>query len=73
MKPLIIDTRNTEAYMPIVTAIEGICKAPAGQIVHVLMHDDVSFHELKRYLIAHHIGFREIYDVDTVRIEFTQP
>ncbi len=73
MKPLVIDTRNTEAYMPIVTAIEGICQAPAGQTIHVLMHDDVSFHELKRYLTYRRIGFREIYDVDTVRIEFTQP
>jgi len=66
-----IDTRNFTKYAPLSVAIETICTAKENESIVILVADMSVFHEIKCFLSAHKIGFREIYKEDFYRIEFT--
>lgn len=67
----VIDTRTFTEYAPLSAAIETICRAERNEDIAILVADSNVFHEIKRFLSAHKIGFREIYKEDFYRIEFT--
>jgi len=67
----VIDTRIFTEYAPLSAAIEAICTAKSNDNLALLVADSNVFHEIKCFLSAHKIGFREIYKEDYYRIEFT--
>ncbi len=67
----IIDTRDVTAYSPLIPAIKAICTTPRGQKLEIVLRPGDAFQDLKEYLSEQGIGFREIYDGDVVRLQFT--
>jgi len=67
----IIDTRTFTEYAPLSAAIEAICTAKSNEKIAILVADPDDFHEIKCFLSAHKMGFREIYKEDFFRIELT--
>lgn len=66
-----IDTREVNNYSPLIPAICAICKARSGEKVEIIMGHEEAFKDMKEYLSEQNIGFREIYDEDTMRLQFT--
>lgn len=66
-----IDIRRPTKYNPLISAIEAICKAEAGQQMQIVMDNKEAFDDLKEYLSENLIGFREIYDDEDFTLQFT--
>lgn len=66
-----IDTREVNNYSPLIPAICAIYKARSGEKVEIIMDHEEAFKDMKEYLSEQNIGFREIYDEDTMRLQFT--
>ncbi len=66
-----IDTRSTTAYSPLIPAIKAICTASPGEKLEIVMTHAEAFQDLKEYLAEQKIGFREVYDGEVMRVQFT--
>lgn len=66
-----VDTRGLIKYSPLIPAIEVICRSQPGQQIQIIMDNKEAFSDLKEYLSENHIGFREIYDLDHMMLQFT--
>lgn len=69
----IIDTRGTHRYSPLIPATRALCLASSGQRIEIILDDPDAFNDFKEYLSEQGIGFREIYDGEIMRIQFTAP
>lgn len=67
-----IDTRGERRYSPLIPAMEAICGAARGECLEVVLEDSRAFEDLKEYLAARGTGFREIYDGEVMRLQFTK-
>ena len=65
-----VNTCETTAYNPLITAIEAICKAAPGDSFKIIMNNEDAFRDLKEYLSEQGIGFREIYDGERMVVQF---
>ena len=65
-----VDTREVMLYSPLVPAIVAICTAAEGEDVEIIMNDIPAFNDAKEYLAEQGIGFREIYDGETMILQF---
>lgn len=66
-----VDTCGIKKYSPLIPAIEAICKAKAGEKIHLITDNEEVFSDLKKYLSEQSIGFREIYDEHKMTLQFT--
>lgn len=66
-----INTCGQKLYSPLIPAIKAICKASPGDKLEIIMDNATAFSDLKEYLVEQHIGFREIYDEEQMRLQFT--
>lgn len=66
-----VDTRGQQKYNPLIPAIEAICRAKANQQMQIIMDNKEAFGDLKTYLSEHNVGFREIYELESMTIQFT--
>lgn len=48
-----------------------MCEAEKGERLEIVMDDAAAFNDLKEYLAEQHIGFREIYDGERMRVQFS--
>ena len=48
-----------------------MCEAEKGERLEIVMDDAVAFNDLKEYLAEQRIGFREIYDGERMRVQFS--
>ena len=68
-----IDTRRNQShYSPLIPAIKALCEAPAGEPMEIVMDHADAFNDLKEYLAEQGIGFREIYDGEEMRVQFSK-
>lgn len=67
-----IDTCNQKLYSPLIPAIKAMCEAEPGEILEIVTQDPAAFNDLKEYLAEQQIGFREIYDGERMRLQFTK-
>lgn len=65
-----IDTRKTILYNQLIPVIEAICSADQEEQFEVIMDDPNAFSDLKAYLSARAIGFREIYEENALMLQF---
>ena len=70
MKMKTVDTREVGHYSPLVPAMVAICTAAPGEDVEIIMNDIPAFNDAKEYLAEQGIGFREIYDGETMILQF---
>lgn len=68
-----IDARGERPYSPLIPALMGVGEAASGETVEISLDNQQAFCDLKEYLSEQHIGFREVYDGDTMVIEFRKP
>ena len=68
-----IDTRGEHPYSPLIPALIELGKASCGEVVEILLDNEQAFSDLKEYLSEQQTGFRELYDGDTMVIEFRKP
>ncbi len=66
-----IDTRGQKLYSPLIPAVKAICEASERDKLEIVMDNAAAFNDLKEYLAEQKIGFREIYDGDVMRLQFT--
>lgn len=66
-----IDTCGTHPYSPLIPASMAIAQARQGETLEIVLDDEHAFNDLKEYLAEQGIGFREIYDREKVRLQFT--
>lgn len=66
-----INTCGPKHYNPLIPAIKAICEAGKGEKLEIIMDDASAFSDLKEYLSEQQIGFREIYDGEQMRLQFT--
>lgn len=66
-----VDIRNVTKYNPLIPAINAICRAKPGEKMEIIMDHPETFKDLKEYLSEQNIGFREIYDENTMTLQFT--
>lgn len=66
-----VDTRGQKKYNPLIPAMEAICHSKSGQQMQIIMDNKEAFDDLKEYLSEHNVGFREIYDLDYMTLQFT--
>lgn len=66
-----INTCGPRHYSPLIPAIKAICEAGKGEKLEIIMDDAAAFGDLKEYLSEQQIGFREIYDGEQMRLQFT--
>ena len=67
---IVVDTRGTTAYSPLIPAMKAICSARSGETVEIIMDNANAFQDLKEYLSEQGIGFREIYDGEQMTLQF---
>lgn len=48
-----------------------MCEAEKGEWLEIVMDDAAAFNDLKEYLAEQRIGFREIYDGERMRVQFS--
>lgn len=48
-----------------------MCEAEKGERLEIVMDDATAFNDLKEYLAEQRIGFREIYDGERMRVQFS--
>ena len=65
-----VDTREVTRYSPLVPAMAAICTSARGEEVKIIMNDASAFNDAKEYLAEQVIGFREIYDGETMILQF---
>lgn len=65
-----VDTREVTRYSPLVPAMAAICTSARGEEVKIIMNDASAFNDAKEYLAEQGIGFREIYDGETMILQF---
>ena len=66
-----VDTCHTTAYSPLIPAMIAICKAEPGEEMEIITTNPDAFHDLKEYLSEQSVGFREIYDANRMKLQFT--
>ena len=66
-----VDTCGQKHYSPLIPAIKAMCEAEKGERLEIVMDDAVAFNDLKEYLAEQRIGFREIYDGERMRVQFS--
>ena len=66
-----VDTTTETRYSPLIPALKAIFEGKKGDKIQVIMDNEDAFGDLKEYLSEQGIGFREIYDVDQLTIQFT--
>lgn len=67
-----IDTREQKKYNPLISAIEAICRNESEQQMQIIMDNKEAFDDLKEYLSELDVGFREIYDRNSMTLQFTK-
>ena len=68
-----IDTCDPIPYSPLIPAMEAICSATPGEKLEVILNNASAFSDLKEYLSGQGIGFREIYNEETMTLQFSIP
>ena len=48
-----------------------MCEAEKGERLEIVMDHAAAFNDLKEYLAEQRIGFREIYDGERMRVQFS--
>lgn len=66
-----VDTCGQKHYSPLIPAIKAMCEAKKGERLEIVMDDAAAFNDLKEYLAEQRIGFREIYDGERMRVQFS--
>lgn len=66
-----VDTCGQKHYSPLISAIKAMCEAEKGERLEIVMDDAAAFNDLKEYLAEQRIGFREIYDGERMRVQFS--
>ncbi len=66
----ILNLDQKKKYHPLIVATEAILKAPKNQEIQIVMSDKFLSKEIKNFLIAINIGFREIYNNEQIIIQF---
>ncbi|MDR0988239.1 MAG: sulfurtransferase TusA family protein [Prevotellaceae bacterium] len=66
-----IDTRGQKPYSPLIPAMLAVCRTPKGEKLEIILNNAAAFNDLKEYLSEQHIGFREIYDGESMTVQFT--
>lgn len=66
-----VDTCGQKQYSPLIPAIKAMCEAEKGERLEIVMDDAAAFNDLKEYLAEQRIGFREIYDGERMRVQFS--
>ena len=51
--------------------MKALCEAKEGERLEIVMDDAAAFNDLKEYLAEQRIGFREIYDGERMRVQFS--
>ena len=67
-----IDTCTPLPYSPLIPAVKGICEAQQGETVEIVTEQEQVLADLKEFLAEQGMGFREIYDRDKMRLQFTK-
>lgn len=67
-----INTCGQKHYSPLIPAIKAMCETAKGEKLEIIMDDATAFSDLKEYLAEQQIGFREIYDGEQMRVQFTK-
>lgn len=67
-----IDLCVPHPYSPLILAVKAICEADEGEQLEIILGDAAAFNDLKEYLAERHIGFREIYDGEQMRLQFVK-
>ena len=67
-----IDLCASHPYSPLIPADKAICEAADGEQLEIVLGDASAFNDLKEYLAEQHIGFREIYDGEQMRLQFVK-
>lgn len=57
-------------YNPLIVVVKAICEAKTGEQLEVILDDIDVFNDLKKFLAEQHVGFREIYDGEQMRLQF---
>ena len=66
-----VDTCGQKHYSPLIPAMKALCEAKEGERIEIVMDDAAAFNDLKEYLAEQRIGFREIYDGERMRVQFS--
>lgn len=66
-----VDTCGQKHYSPLIPAMKALCEAKEGERLEIVMDDAAAFNDLKEYLAEQCIGFREIYDGERMRVQFS--
>ena len=67
-----IDTCTPLPYSPLILAVKAICEAQQGETLEIVTNQEQVFADLKEFLAEQGMGFREIYDRDKMRLQFTK-
>ena len=65
-----IDTCGQKLYSPLIPAVKAMCETAPGEKLEIIMNNAEAFQDLKEYLAEQSIGFREIYDVERMILQF---
>lgn len=65
-----VDTCIDLPYSPLIPALKAIFAASEGEKLQIIMNNDSAFSDLKKFLAEQGIGFREIYEKDTMVLQF---
>ncbi|NDV58378.1 sulfurtransferase TusA family protein [Bacteroides sp. 519] len=67
----IIDTTIVTKYSPLIPALKAIYEGKKGDKVQIVMDNEQAFQDLKEFLSERGTGFREIYDINQLILQFT--
>lgn len=67
-----IDTCTPLPYSPLIPAVKAICESRQGDTLEIVTNQEQVFADLKEFLAEQGIGFREIYDREKMRLQFTR-
>lgn len=67
-----INTCGALTYSLLIPAIIAMCETPKGESLEIVMNNAAAFSDLKAYLAEQGIGFREIYEGDSMSVQFTR-
>ena len=67
-----IDLCTPHAYSPLIPAVKAICEAADGEHLELVLNNVSAFNDLKEYLVEQHVGFREFYDGEQMRLQFVK-
>ena len=68
-----INTCNPLPYSPLIPAMKAIDSAAPGEKLEIILNNASAFSDLKEYLSEQGIGFREIYNEETMTLQFSMP